>query len=78
VLQVISGYDRQDAASIDTPAPDYTEKISAPTTSLRLGIPRAYFYEELHPEVQAVMQAARRPVAMQYGLRTERAASITA
>jgi aspartyl-tRNA(Asn)/glutamyl-tRNA(Gln) amidotransferase subunit A len=32
--------------------------MSAPTTSVRLGIPRAYFYEELHPEIQAVMEAA--------------------
>jgi aspartyl-tRNA(Asn)/glutamyl-tRNA(Gln) amidotransferase subunit A len=34
VLQVIAGYDRQDTASIDTPVPDYTEKMSAPTTSV--------------------------------------------
>src|SRR4029077_7688671 len=39
VLQVIAGYDRQDTASMDTPVPDFTEKISAPTTLLRLGIP---------------------------------------
>jgi aspartyl-tRNA(Asn)/glutamyl-tRNA(Gln) amidotransferase subunit A len=58
VLQTIAGYDRQDTASIDAPGPDFTEKMSAPTNSLRLGIPRAYFYEELHPEIQAVMEAA--------------------
>src|SRR5438105_1566288 len=58
VLQVIAGYDRQDTASVDTPVPDYTATMSEPTTSLRLGIPRAYFYEELHPEIQAVMEAA--------------------
>jgi aspartyl-tRNA(Asn)/glutamyl-tRNA(Gln) amidotransferase subunit A len=60
VLQVIAGYDRQDTASLDAPVPDYTATMSAPTTSLRLGIPRAYFYEELHPEIQAVMEAALR------------------
>src|SRR5207302_1716183 len=58
LLQVIAGYDRQDTASVDAPVPDYTEKMSAPTGSLRLGIPRAYFYEELHPEIQAAMEAA--------------------
>ena len=58
VLQVIAGYDRQDTASIDTPVPDYTETMSAPTTSLQLGIPRAYFYDELHSDIQAVMEAA--------------------
>ncbi len=58
MLQIIAGYDRQDAASIDAPVPDYTATMSASTTSLRLGIPRAYFYEELHSEIQAVMEAA--------------------
>src|SRR5207247_962281 len=45
LLQAIAGYDRQDPASIDLPIPDFTEKISAPTGSLRVGIPRAYFCE---------------------------------
>jgi aspartyl-tRNA(Asn)/glutamyl-tRNA(Gln) amidotransferase subunit A len=58
VLQIIAGYDRQDTASVDAPVPDYTEKFSAPTTSLRLGIPRSYFYAEVHPEIETVMEAA--------------------
>jgi aspartyl-tRNA(Asn)/glutamyl-tRNA(Gln) amidotransferase subunit A len=58
VLQAIADYDREDPASIDAPVPDYTEKISASTKSLRLGIPRAYFWEELDPEVEAAMEAA--------------------
>ncbi|HEY4283960.1 MAG TPA: amidase [Chthoniobacterales bacterium] len=58
LLQVIAGYDPEDTASIDAPIPDYIEKLSAPAKSLRLGIPRAYFYEELHPEIQTVMETA--------------------
>ena len=58
LLQAIAGYDRQDPVSIDAPVPDYTEKISASTKSLRFGIPRAYFWEELDPEIEAAMEAA--------------------
>ena len=58
VLQVIAGYDPEDNASLDLPVPDYLAGISASTSSLRLGIPRAYFYDELHPEIEAAMETA--------------------
>jgi len=58
MLQVIAGYDAQDTTSIDVPVPDYAATIAAATSSLRLGILRAYFYEALHPEIQAAMEAA--------------------
>ena len=58
MLQVIAGYDAQDVASIDVPVPDYAATIAAATSSLRLGILRAYFYEALHPEIQAAIEAA--------------------
>ena len=58
MLQAIAGYDAQDTASVDVPVPNYTATIAAATSSLRLGIPRAYFYETLHPEIQAAMEAA--------------------
>ena len=58
MLQVIAGYDARDTASIDVPVPNYAATIAAATSSLRLGILRAYFYEALHPEIQAAMEAA--------------------
>jgi aspartyl-tRNA(Asn)/glutamyl-tRNA(Gln) amidotransferase subunit A len=58
MLQVIAGYDAQDTASIDVPVPDYAATIAAATSSLRLGILRAYFYDALNPEIQAAMEAA--------------------
>jgi aspartyl-tRNA(Asn)/glutamyl-tRNA(Gln) amidotransferase subunit A len=58
VLQAIAGYDRQDPTSIDAPVPDCISTISASTKSLRVGIPRAYFWEELDPEIAATMEAA--------------------
>ncbi len=58
MLQAIAGYDPQDPGSIDLPVPDYVAGITAPTSSLRLGIPRAWFYEELHPDIQSAMETA--------------------
>jgi aspartyl-tRNA(Asn)/glutamyl-tRNA(Gln) amidotransferase subunit A len=58
VLQVIAGYDPQDPGSIDEPVPDYGADIDGATAALRLGIPRDYFYESLHPDIQAALQAA--------------------
>jgi aspartyl-tRNA(Asn)/glutamyl-tRNA(Gln) amidotransferase subunit A len=58
VLQVIAGYDPQDTASINASVPDYTATIARPTSSLRLGVPRAYFYDELHADIQGAIEAA--------------------
>jgi aspartyl-tRNA(Asn)/glutamyl-tRNA(Gln) amidotransferase subunit A len=58
VLQAIAGYDQRDTASMDSPVPDYIASITDSTNSLRLGIPRAYFCEELNPEIAAAMEAA--------------------
>jgi aspartyl-tRNA(Asn)/glutamyl-tRNA(Gln) amidotransferase subunit A len=58
VLQVIAGYDPHDTASIDAPVPDYASAIKGPTSSLRLGIPRDFFYDDLDSEIQAAMGAA--------------------
>jgi aspartyl-tRNA(Asn)/glutamyl-tRNA(Gln) amidotransferase subunit A len=58
VLQVIAGYDREDPGSIDQSVPDYTADIDAETAALRLGVPRDYFYDDLHPDIEAAMQAA--------------------
>ena len=58
LLQVIAGYDAQDTTSIDVPVPDYAATIAATTSSLRLGILRAYFDDALHPEIEAAMEAA--------------------
>ena len=58
MLQVIAGYDLQDPGSIDLPVPDYMATIAASTSSLQLGIPRAWFYEELHPDIQSAMESA--------------------
>jgi aspartyl-tRNA(Asn)/glutamyl-tRNA(Gln) amidotransferase subunit A len=58
ILQVIAGYDPEDASSTDTPVADYAGTLEAKTLSLRIGIPRTYFYDGLHPKIQAAMDTA--------------------
>ena len=58
MLNVIAGYDPDDTNSTNTPVPDYASGLQAETLSVRIGIPRAHFYEGLHPEIQAAMDMA--------------------
>ena len=57
MLQALAGYDAEDTTSVNLPVPDYAEALGK-KTSFRLGVPRAYFYEELNPEIQAALTAA--------------------
>jgi len=58
MLQVIAGYDSRDTGSLDTSVPDYAATIGSATSSLRVGIPRDFFYEGLDPDIQAAMESA--------------------
>ena len=59
LLQVLAGYDPSDIASQEVPVQDYFAAFSSTDVSrLRLGIPRAWFYEELNPEVATQVEAA--------------------
>ena len=58
-LQAIAGYDPADLASQDAPVPEYSAALSGQAVSkLRLGIPRAVFYESLDSEVAARLESA--------------------
>jgi aspartyl-tRNA(Asn)/glutamyl-tRNA(Gln) amidotransferase subunit A len=58
MLQAIAGYDPLEPTSPDLPVPDFSAKLSTGAATLRLGVPRAYFYDGLHPETQAAMESA--------------------
>jgi len=60
VLQVIAGYDPKDAITLTEPVPDYLQALRAPIANLRLGVPRAYFFERLHPDVSSAVEEAIR------------------
>jgi aspartyl-tRNA(Asn)/glutamyl-tRNA(Gln) amidotransferase subunit A len=61
VLQAIAGYDPLDIFSVDIPVADYVSAFSSGSEgakSLRIGIPRRYFYEDLDAEVAAAVEEA--------------------
>ncbi len=58
LLQAMAGHDPQESTSIDAPAPDYYAGLGARTSTLRLGLPRAPFFEALDPEVEAAVNQA--------------------
>ena len=62
MLQVLAGYDLADPASIDAPVPDFVAAIAQPishaTPKLRIGVPRAFFFDDLHLEVAAAIEKA--------------------
>jgi aspartyl-tRNA(Asn)/glutamyl-tRNA(Gln) amidotransferase subunit A len=51
LLQAIAGFDPQDPTSADVPVGDYISPIKEKPPSLRIGVPRKFFFEDLHPEV---------------------------
>ena len=58
LLGAIAGYDPREATSVDVPVPDYTHALRIKVTGLRLGIPRAIFFDQLDPEIAAAMEKA--------------------
>jgi aspartyl-tRNA(Asn)/glutamyl-tRNA(Gln) amidotransferase subunit A len=47
LLQYMAGYDEQESTSVRAPATDYVRALRARTGSLRMGVPRAVFFEDL-------------------------------
>ena len=60
LLQVIAGHDPRDSTSVDQPVPDYRAALREPIKGLRLGIPKEYFIEGMHPDVASKVQEAIR------------------
>ncbi len=58
ILQTLAGYDPRDSTSVDLPVPDYVAALKEPIKGLKLGIPREYFIEGIHPDVAASVQKA--------------------
>jgi aspartyl-tRNA(Asn)/glutamyl-tRNA(Gln) amidotransferase subunit A len=60
LLQVIAGHDPLDAITRNEAVPDYTRELRGGITGLRVGVPREYFFEQLHPDVAAAAEEAIR------------------
>ena len=60
LLQVIAGYDPLDAITLAEPVPDYSKALGLSIAQLRVGVPREYFFEQLHPDVASAIEDAIR------------------
>jgi len=58
MLQAIAGYDPAETTSVQMPVPDYSAAVNGKVSSLRLGVARDFFFEGLHPEVEAAINEA--------------------
>lgn len=58
LLQPIAGYDPLDTNSIDAIVPDYLQALRQQVAPLRLGLPRAVFYETLDPDIEYAIAEA--------------------
>jgi aspartyl-tRNA(Asn)/glutamyl-tRNA(Gln) amidotransferase subunit A len=52
LLGVMSGHDKDDMTTVEAEVPDYTATISS-TATVRVGVPRQYFHEEVDTSVEA-------------------------
>ncbi|MFI4868513.1 MAG: amidase [Steroidobacterales bacterium] len=60
MLGAIAGYDPLDPSSVDRPVPDYLRALKRGTATLRLGVPRSPFFDDLDPQVARAVEAAIR------------------
>lgn len=58
MLGVIAGYDPLDPTTVDVAVPDYSRAFKMPTSKLRVGLPRASFFDGLDPEYAKAVNAA--------------------
>jgi aspartyl-tRNA(Asn)/glutamyl-tRNA(Gln) amidotransferase subunit A len=58
MLQVLAGYDAGDPASLDVAVPDFIAALDQRPPKLRVGIPRTFFFDDLHSEIAAATEKA--------------------
>jgi aspartyl-tRNA(Asn)/glutamyl-tRNA(Gln) amidotransferase subunit A len=58
MLQAMAGYDPDDFSTVPVPVEDYVSALAAGVRGLRLGVPRAYFYDRLDDDVRAAIDQA--------------------
>jgi aspartyl-tRNA(Asn)/glutamyl-tRNA(Gln) amidotransferase subunit A len=58
LLNGIVGYDKHDVASVEHPREDYVAALKQPVNVLRLGIPRAPFFDFLDPQIEKAVEDA--------------------
>jgi len=62
MLQAIAGYDAADITTAEVPVAEYVSILQEGAKTLRVGVPRAYFYDDLDAEVASAMEHALRGI----------------
>jgi aspartyl-tRNA(Asn)/glutamyl-tRNA(Gln) amidotransferase subunit A len=58
MLQAIAGHDANDPTTSRLPVPDYAQQLTGDVRGLRVGVPRALFFDQIDPQVAAAVEAA--------------------
>jgi aspartyl-tRNA(Asn)/glutamyl-tRNA(Gln) amidotransferase subunit A len=58
MLQVLAGYDPRDPSSVARPVPDFTAGIDDRVAGLRIGVARAFFFDDCAADVVTALDAA--------------------
>jgi len=58
ILQAMAGFDSRDSTSANDPVPNYVGALDADLAGLRIGLPKEYFGEGLHPSIAAAIETA--------------------
>jgi aspartyl-tRNA(Asn)/glutamyl-tRNA(Gln) amidotransferase subunit A len=58
MLKAIAGHDDRDSRTLRRTTPDYLAGIAAGIRGLRVGVPRAYFLEQVAPDVARALEAS--------------------
>jgi aspartyl-tRNA(Asn)/glutamyl-tRNA(Gln) amidotransferase subunit A len=58
VLQVLAGHDPRDPTSVARAVPDFSVSIGRGIRGKRIGVPRAFFFDDCDPEVSAAVDTA--------------------
>jgi aspartyl-tRNA(Asn)/glutamyl-tRNA(Gln) amidotransferase subunit A len=63
VVQAIAGHDPADLTSAEVSVVDYISVLTKGAKELRVGVPRAYFFDDLDPEIASAMEHALMGIA---------------
>ncbi|MEQ8674082.1 MAG: Asp-tRNA(Asn)/Glu-tRNA(Gln) amidotransferase subunit GatA [Aggregatilineales bacterium] len=58
ILGVIAGHDPLDSTSMQIDVPDYVAGLTGNIKGMKVGIPKEYFVEGMHPDVEAAVKTA--------------------
>src|SRR5262249_58108317 len=58
MLNILAGYDKLDIASVEHPHEDYVASMKQPVSSLRIGVPRAPFFDLVDADVAKTIEDA--------------------